>query len=128
MTSQADTLFADVYDLDENFFGTTVDLSPTGAVADTAGVTAVVEVMENELIDQRTGVMTKVQIRTYIIRKSVYLKDAVETAPKKGDVIKETIGGVERKFQCTPYGDLKEVEEEFSDGVRWLIRTKEVLA
>src|SRR3990167_3103344 len=127
MTSIADSMFGNVYNMDENLFATTVKLLPNSAVTYSENVPAIVEVMENESIDQRTGLMTYIHCRNYVIRKSDYKRDVVEVSPTKGDQILETVNGSERTFQCVPFGDdIQAFEEEFSDGIRWLIRTKEI--
>ena len=127
MTSQADTIFAaTVYPLDAGFFGTTVTLERPG-IAPTEDVVAIVEIMDNMIFDQRTGVETTVHTRNFIFKKEDYLVDGEAVEPKHGDLVKETINGTIRTFQCLPLGgDLRAFEEEFSDGIRWLVRTKEV--
>jgi len=126
MTSTADTMFADVYPLDEGFSGTTVALERPG-ITPTAEVVAIVETMDNKLVDQHTGIQTIVHTRNFTIRKDAYIIGGSAVSPLHGDIVKETIQGTVRRFQCLPLtGDLRSFEEEFSDGVRWIVRTKEV--
>jgi hypothetical protein len=72
------------------------------------------------------GTVTIVVVREYLIVKSDVTIDSVEVEPRRGDRIKETIGGIVRDFQVLPMAERPHCEEDDVDGRLWKIRTKEV--
>ena len=119
-----------VYPNDTDFFGKTVSVRRDGSLS--GSIAAIVEVTDNEVVDQETGVLTVIRSRDYIIYKAAYAFNGQAISPRRGDVIVETIGLEERFFEVLPFTSsgstklLPEFEEEDADGIRWLIRTKEV--
>lgn len=129
--SRADESIEDhVYPNDTDFFGKTVSLRRT--ILTTTGIAAILEITDNEVVDQETGVLTTVRSRDYVIYKDAYVIGGVAVTPRRGDVVLETVGAVERLFEVLPFSTsgssklLSEYEEEDADGIRWRIRTKEI--
>lgn len=123
MTSQADTLFADIYTLDAAFFG--ADIYIQRGPLRTAPITGIVDVVESGVQESAPDNSIKVSSRNYEIAVSDYAFNGETVEPKATDRIVETINGVECKFQpMKPSKDLPAWEKLDSDGVRWLIRTK----
>lgn len=119
-----------VYPNDTDFFGKTISLRRDGVV--TADVEAIIEITDNEVVDQETGVLTVVRSRDYIVYKDAYAFSGTAVTPRKGDIVLETIGVAARVFECLPFSVagssklLPAYEEEDADGIRWRVRTKEV--
>lgn len=123
MTSTADANLATADEQHAELFGTTV--SYVRASSTTSDVPARVAMREYE-VAKEGGTVTIVVVREYLIVKADVMIDSVEVKPRKGDRIKETIGGVVRTFQVLPLAERPEVEEDDVDGRLWKIRTKEV--
>ena len=131
MASLADQSFLPIYEQDTDFFGVrnsdgSVGVSITRGAFTTSNVPAIVTLLEERVVSQTTGIAVIVKTRGYIVAKDEYLLDSVPVRPQRGDLITETINGVARKFLCLPERSMEAVEEEYPDGVRWMLRTKEV--
>lgn len=130
MVSQADSLFSELYAIEEGFFAITVTLKRGNLT--TASVPAIVQITDNQIIDPETGFRIIITTRDYVIAKADYVLGGSAVTPQRNDYIVETINSVERSFEVKPYSipasskTLPEYEDEHGDGVRWLIRTKEV--
>ena len=125
MASIADGFWnTDVNDIDDAFFGTTISIRRQDDVQ--AGVVAIVEMMDNEVLDQSTGLRTIVQSRDYIIHKSAYQIVDCVTGPLRGDQFEEVLGSETRLFEVVPIADLPPYADEDADGIRWRIKTREV--
>jgi hypothetical protein len=129
--SRSDEYIEDyVYTNDTDFFGKTVSLRRDGVL--TEDIAAIIEITDNEVVDQETGVLTTVRSRDYIIYKDAYAINGAAVTPRKGDIILETVGAAERLFEVLPFSMsgssklLPQHEEEDADGIRWRIRTKEI--
>lgn len=125
MASQADTDFADIYDLDSGFFGTDIKIQRGPFVGET--VTGIVDVVENKIAEGMPNTGTSVVSRNYEIDAVDYKVNGQQVEPRSGDRIRETINGVACIFELMKVGkDLPAFERLDSDGVRWLVRTKQV--
>lgn len=125
MASTADENLATADAQHAELFGTTVDY--VRASSTTSDVPARVAMREYEVAEQG-GAVTVVTVREYLIVKTNVTIDSVEVEPRRGDRIKETIGGIVRTFQVLPMAGRPGVEEDDVDGRVWKIRTKEVAA
>ena len=123
MTSTADANLATADEQLAELFGTTV--SYVRASATTTDVPARVAMREYD-VAKEGGTVTIVVVREYLIVKTDVTIDSSVVVPRRGDRIKETIGGVERDFQVLPLASRPELEEDDVDGRLWKIRTKEV--
>lgn len=130
MVSKADEMFADLYPLDQRFFG--VEISIKRSTSITSDVPAISFTTDNQTIDEDTGVPVIYRTRDFIIEKENYKINDVAVSPALHDVLVEIIEGTERAFEVLPVQVpsssrvLPAFEDEHSDGTRWLIRTKEV--
>jgi uncharacterized protein YbaA (DUF1428 family) len=125
MPSTADNYFANVVNAqDKAFFGTIVAIR-RGVFRET-GVQAIVEIMQNDVEEQDTGIRTVVQSRDYVFDKAEYVVNDIAVEPRRGDQIEEELDGVTRLFEAVPIGDLPDHQDEDADGLRWRIRTREV--
>lgn len=119
-----------VYPNDTDFFGKTISLRRASTGSEE--IEAIVEITDNEVVDQETGVLTTVRSRDYIIYKDAYVIGGTLTTPQRGDVVIEVVNDTTRLFEVLPVTtagsskSLPEFEEEDADGLRWKLRTKEV--
>lgn len=122
MSSVADTLLADVDPLHAELFGVSVDY--LRGVTTIVGVTARVGIQEYE-VTGRSGSITFVKVREYVIAKADVTIDSAEIEPRSGDRIRETINGVVRNFDVSPMANKLVAEDDDTGGSDWRIRTKE---
>lgn len=71
-------------------------------VSETTGVSATVGSSDHQQIDELGGVI-QMESRDYLIDSDDYTFSGVETEPKRGDVIVETIDGVVNEFEVMPF-------------------------
>lgn len=122
MVSRADSLFADVYELDADFFGTQVRIQRATWIG--SPVTAIVGEIENEIAARKGGMRIEREWRDYEFAVADYIVNGKVVDPQVGDTIHETINGVACRFKVTPTNTLRAIERLDSDGVRWLVRAK----
>ena len=123
MPSVADAQFADVYDLDAGFFGTSIQIRRQGNPVGEA-VTGIVDEVTTTVPQSGTGIDVVVSFRSYEIKATDYIVNGAVSEPRRGDVIIETINSVEHWFEALPFETLPAVESLDSDKARWLVRTK----
>lgn len=92
---------------------------------DTVTITATATLHEYEVVDQ-DGLSTMVLSRDYLVHAADLVLGGAEIAPRAGDQITETIGGVACSFEVMPLGMKKEYEPVDKDGLLLLIHTKKV--
>lgn len=90
-----------------------------------ATLTGTATLHEYEVVDQ-DGFSTTVLSRDYIVHAADLVLSGAEIAPRAGDQITETIGGVACSFEVMPLGMKKEYEPVDRDGLLLLIHTKKV--
>ena len=126
MTSSADTAFADIYDLDADFFGTTIQIQRGSVTSES--LTAIVDEVESKIAETLPNTSTAIASRNYEIDVADYKINGAAVIPRSGDRIKETVNGVACEFELMKFGaDMPAFERLESDGVRWLVRTKRVV-
>jgi hypothetical protein len=91
----------------------------------TVTITATATLHEYEVVDQE-GFSTTVLSRDYLVHAADLVLGGAEIAPRSGDLIAETIGGVACTFEVMPLGMKKEYEPVDRDGLLLRIHTKKV--
>lgn len=99
MPSVADAQFADVYDLDAGFFGTSIQIRRQGNPVGEA-VTGIVDEVTTTVPQSGTGIDVVVSFRSYEIKATDYIVNGAVSEPRRGDVIIETINSVEHWFEA----------------------------
>jgi hypothetical protein len=123
MTALADQLWEDAgAPTIEEFFGTTITFSRR---SETSGdITAVGDTINYTLLDAQ-GATTVVTGRDYTIPVASVVVSGSTLEPKKGDLIREVIGGETHVYEVQPIGD-KPAVQLLAGGFRWLVRTKRI--
>lgn len=88
-------------------------------------ITATATMHEYEIVDDE-GFGIVMLSRDYIVHAADMILSGVEIAPRAGDRIVETIRGVSQTFEVMPLGQKHEYEPFDTDGLLWLIHTKQV--
>lgn len=119
MTAFADQLWEDAgAPLIQEMFGVSVTYMQSGASV--GSFTATYDVVDYTLIDNE-GLTSVIYMRDYTI--TVASLGAV--TPRAGDVVVETINGVQRYFEVRKLAQ-KPAAEMLPGGFRWLVHTQEV--
>lgn len=111
-------------DLLAEAFGGSITLRRGGST--TTGVSAQVIITDHDAIDDQSGMTVSVQSRDFLIRVEAYAFGGTAVEPRAGDVIVETVNGVECQFELMPIGRRPAFEWAAADGRRWIVRTKKV--
>lgn len=88
-------------------------------------ITAACILNQYQIIDEE-GFTTSVNSRDYLIHGAELILNGAAIAPRAGDRISETIGGVVNTFEVVPLGQLREYEPMDSDSVLLKVHTKKV--
>lgn len=91
---------------------------------ESSSFTAVAIEKTYEVMDSN-GFVTSVSMRDYHLPSASLVVNGATVTPRRGDWVRETIGGVAQTFEVAPLGD-KDAAEARSDGARWLVHTKRV--
>jgi hypothetical protein len=126
MPSLFDEAFAIANDLFAEAFGIEGGVTLCRAGWETAAVPAEVVLTNHESLDEASGFVSTVQSRDYLIATDAYQINGEVVEPRAGDVLRETIGGVECQFQVMPIANGRASEWFAAGGERWIIRTKRV--
>lgn len=94
--------------------------------SDSVAVTASAAFHEYQIVDEE-GFSQSVLVRDYILHAADLILDGSAVAPRIGDVITETIGGVAQTFEVLPLDDRRrEYQPLDTDGVLLMVHTKRV--
>lgn len=88
-------------------------------------LTAVPTLHEYEVVDDE-GFGIVMLSRDYLVHTEDLVLGGSEIAPRAGDRITETVGGVVDTYEVMPLGQKKEYEPADSDGLLLLVHTKQV--
>ena len=88
-------------------------------------VTATATMHEYDVVDDE-GFGIVMLSRDYIVHAADMILSGSEIAPRSGDRIVETIRGVSQTFEVMPLGQKHAYEPLDTDGLLWLIHTKQV--